>query len=346
MKTEDRQQILRITVDEVEQALPHQGSDRTLRPQTTSYGRVAQSAASRATPETGTIFFRAWFYLGSAGLLGSLAAWAIAEPGFVDGAADQWGNIWLMPMVVSLMCVGLAIAESLIERSRLKALRRAGLSLALGMVFGLLLHRVATAIYHVGLQLCGEEALKAISPSVWIARGVAWAVFGIAGGIVYGIVGQSAKKTAYGVLGRALGAALGGVIFDPISFVTHGGAPSRAVGFCLLGLSTGAAIGLVESALKNRWLYVTAGPLAGKQFILYKAETTVGSNQDCDIHLFKDADIEPDHAVLQQRASRLYLQANGPVYVSGQKVHGEQVLKNGQDVQIGRYRFCYQEKER
>ena len=346
MNSDDRQQTLRITVDEVEQALPHQESGRTLRPQTTSYGRVTQSAVSRATPETSTIFLHAWFYLGIAGLLGSLTAWAIAEPGFVDGAADQWGNIWILPMVVSLTCVGLAVAESLIERSRIKALRRAGLSLPLGVVFGFLLARVANAIFDVGLNLCGEEAVKALSPSVWIARAVAWAVFGVGGGLVYGIVGRSAKKTAYGVLGGALGAALGGVIFDPISLVTQGGAVSRAVGFCLLGMSTGSAIGLVESALKNRWLYVTAGPLAGKQFILYKAETTVGSNQACDIYLFKDADIEPDHAVFRQKASRLYLHAHGPVYVSGRKVYGEQILENGQDVQIGRYRFCYQEKER
>ena len=345
MNMENRQQTLRITVEEVEQVLPRQ-APRSLRPRTASYGNIAQPIAAKAIAQKPSIFFHAWFYLGAGGLLGSLTAWAIAEPGYVDGPVEAWGNLWLMPMVVSFMCVGLAVAESLLERSRPKVLRRAALSLLLGTVLGFFLNRVADLIYNAGLNLCGAAAVKAMSPSLWVARGVAWAVIGIAGGIVYGVVGRSAKKAAYGMLGGALGAALGGVIFDPISLLTHGGAPSRAIGLCLLGLSTGSAIGLVESALKNRWLYVTAGPLAGKQFILYKSETTIGSNSGCDIYLFKDADIEPDHAVLELRASCLYLKANGTVYVGGQPIRGEQILDSGVDLQIGRYRFLYQEKER
>jgi hypothetical protein len=57
-------------------------------------------------------------------------------------------------------------------------------------------------------------------------------------------------------------------------------------------------MGLVESAPKDRWLYVVAGPLAGKQFILYKSETSIGSRQESDIYLFKDPNILPRHAVI------------------------------------------------
>ncbi|MGC2618200.1 MAG: FHA domain-containing protein, partial [Acidobacteriaceae bacterium] len=138
----------------------------------------------------------------------------------------------------------------------------------------------------------------------------------------------------------------GGVIFDPISFVSHGGAVSRAVGFSLLGMATGAAMGLVESALKDRWLYVTAGPLAGKQFILYKPQTTVGSSQSCDIYLFKDSDIQPNHATLLMKGSHIHLQNSGPVYVAGQPVRGLRVLETGNVIQIGRYSFRYQERQR
>ena len=56
-------------------------------------------------------------------------------------------------------------------------------------------------------------------------------------------------------------------------------------------MATGIGIGVIESALKDRWLYVTSGPLAGKQFILYKPVTTIGSSQQCDIYLFKDSNI-------------------------------------------------------
>jgi len=82
---------------------------------------------------------------------------------------------------------------------------------------------------------------------------------------------MSAKKAWYGILGGAIGAGLGGMLFDPIALATKGARSAGALGFGLLGMATGVAMGLVESALKDRWLYVTAGPLAGKQFILYKA---------------------------------------------------------------------------
>jgi len=121
--------------------------------------------------------------------------------------------------------------------------------------------------------------------------------------------------------------------------LTKGGAASRAVGFALLGVATGIAIGLVESALKDRWLYVTAGPLAGKQFILYKARTLIGSDQKCDIYLFKDPNVLAEHAIVEIAGSRVQFRALGPAYVSGQPAR-VQALQSGNSVQIGRYAFA------
>jgi Inner membrane component of T3SS, cytoplasmic domain len=349
MSADDPQQVLRVTLDEVERVaradispLPQQPSAGAK-----SYGNIAQPAAPVLAQEKGSILLQAWFYLGSAGLAGSLLGWALAERGFVDGERDRWGNLWMLPMIVTLMCVGFAVAESLIERSGKKVLSRGALSLPLGIAFGFVFDAIANTFYALALAICSAAGAQTFhNPAVWLARGFAWAVFGAAGGIVYGIVGRSMKKTAFGVLGGAIGAVLGGTIFDPISFATHGGAPSRAIGFGLLGLATGVGMGLVENALKDRWLYVTAGPLAGKQFILYKPQTTIGSDQSCDIYLFKDPQIEPDHAVLQLKASRVYLLAKGVAYIADQPVRGSQILESGAIIQMGRYSFRYQEKER
>jgi len=349
MNADDPQQVLRVTLDDVERVaradispLPQQPSSGAK-----SYGNIAEPAAPVLAQQKGSILLQAWFYLGSAGLVGSLLAWSIAERGFVDAERGRWGNTWMLPMIVTLMCVGFAVAESLIERSLKKVLTRGALSLPLGIAFGFVFDGIANAFYAIALSLCKAAGAQTFrNPAVWLARGFAWAVFGAAGGIVYGIVGRSMKKTAFGVLGGAIGAVLGGTIFDPISFATHGGAPSRAIGFGLLGLATGVGMGLVENALKDRWLYVTAGPLAGKQFILYKPQTTIGSDQSCDIYLFKDPQIEPDHAVLQLKASRIYLLAKGVAYISGQPVRGPQILESGATIQMGRYSFRYQEKER
>lgn len=290
MNADDPQQVLRVTLDELERAAPADLSPRPLQPSSgaKSYGNIAQPADPVLAQQKGSILLQAWFYLGSAGLAGSLLGWGLAERGFVDGDRDRWGNIWMLPMIVTLMCVGFAVAESLVERSGKKVLTRGALSLPLGIAFGFVFDALANTFYALALSICSAAGAQTFhNPAVWLARGFAWAVFGAAGGIVYGIVGRSMKKTAFGVLGGAIGAVLGGTIFDPISFATHGGAPSRAIGFGLLGLATGVGMGLVENALKDRWLYVTAGPLAGKQFILYKPQTTIGSDQSCDIYLFQ-----------------------------------------------------------
>ena len=315
-----------------------------------SYGTIA-AAAEQFVPvseERGSILLQGWFYLGLAGLLGALAGWAICEPGFVDGGGrmQHWGNIVMVPFILMLMCVGFGVAESTVERSLQKALLRGVLALPLGLVLGFVFYFMANMIYNVALGLCYEAGVQSFrNPAVWIARGIAWMVFGAAGGVVYGIVGQSSKKGYYGVLGGLIGAGIGGVIFDPIAMLTKGAALSRCVGFALVGLATGVAMGLVESALKDRWLYVTAGPLAGKQFILYKSETSIGSRQESDIYLFKDPNILPQHALIQISGARVQLRATGPVQWAGQSIKNR-VLQDGDLLQVGRYSFRYKEKHR
>jgi hypothetical protein len=314
-----------------------------------SYGTINQ-AAEQFVPvaeERGSILLQGWFYLGIAGVLGALAGWAIAEPGFTDdGTTQHWGNILILPIIVTLMCFGFAMAESAVERSAQKALLRGVLSLPLGFVLGFFFDFAANMLYNIGLHICYQAgALSHRNPAVWVTRGIAWMVFGAAGGLVYGIIGQSAKKGYYGVIGGVIGAGLGGMLFDPISMLTKGGAPSRAVGFALVGIATGVGMGLVESALKDRWLYVMGGPLAGKQFILYKSLTTIGSRQQSDIYLFKDPNILPEHAQIQIAGARVQLKANGPVHWAGQTVK-TRVLQDGDLLQIGRYSFRYKEKQR
>jgi Inner membrane component of T3SS, cytoplasmic domain len=313
-----------------------------------SYGTINEAAEQFAplSEEQGRILLQGWFYLGIAGLLGAVAGWAIAEPGFVDGGTPHWGNLFIIPIIITLMCVGFGISESIVERSVKKALLRGVLALPLGIFLGFIFDLIAEMIYNVGLRICYEAGIQSTrNPVFWINRGIAWMVFGAAGGVIYGIVGQSSKKGKYGVIGGMVGAGLGGVVFDPITFLTHGGAASRAVGFALVGVATGVGMGLVESALKDRWLYVTAGPLAGKQFILYKSETRIGSSQDADIYLFKDPNILPRHAVIDITGARVQLRATGAVFWAGQSVQSR-VLQDGDLLQVGRYSFRYKEKHR
>jgi hypothetical protein len=353
MSTSNNKEPLRITLEDLAKVVVPEDMPSAVVggqvPGSKSYGTITEAAdkAPEIAEERGSFMLQGWFYLGAAGLLGAVLGWGLCEPGFFDGeTGHRWGNVWMVPGIITFMCIGFGIAESSVERSVQKALLRGLLALPLGVVLGFIFYFIANIIYNIGLGICANAGVQSFrNPAVWIARGIAWAVFGAAGGTVYGIVGQSMKKAKYGVLGGMIGAGIGGMIFDPIAMLTRGGGPSRAVGFALVGVATGVAMGLVESALKDRWLYVTAGPLAGKQFILYKSQTTMGSQQQADIYLFKDDKILAQHALILISGSRVQFRARGPAYVGGSPVQ-TRILQDGDLLQIGRYAFRYRERHR
>jgi hypothetical protein len=351
--TEDKA-ALKITLEDLAKvSLPHEGPVASSAPVSGAarqYGNISASAGTDpAVVDEGksNIFLRGWFYLGAAGMLGALAGWGICEHAFLDSPTEQsWGNYIIMPLVLALMCLGFGIAESLVERSFQKAMWRGFLALLIGAVSGVVFDRIANFVYNIALYFCYEMGVRThTNPAAWIARGFGWMVFGVAGGIVYGLVDRSTKKMRYGILGGIIGAGVGGMVFDPISIAAHTASISRAVGFGLFGLATGVAMGIVESALKDRWLYVASGPLAGKQFILYKPVTVIGSSQQCDIYLFKDSTIQPQHASVELRGAQTFLHALGQVFVSGQPARNR-ALTSGDLVQIGRYAFHFRERQR
>jgi hypothetical protein len=354
------QEKIRITSDEIERVIIDSPAQQASPPPVSTdiggshiWGRVdagpSHSVATGASV-TPNVFLHAWVYLGLAGIAGAFVAWALFEPSYYEFRATGQrgaGNFLLFPAFVMLIGLGFALAESIVEHSGRKALIRGILAVVLGIILGFVFNIIAQRVYEIGLRALYNSGsqLTGSNPLHWIVRGIAWSVFGVTGGLVYGIAGQSPKKCLYGVLGGAIGAAVGGSVFDPIWLLTHAGAPSRCLGLIIMGASTGAAIGLVESALKDRWLFVSSGPLAGKQFILYKPQTRIGRDQSNDIYLFKDTSIQSQHAVIELRGGRAVLTAAGPSFVSGQPVT-QRTLQNGDLIQIGRYNFSYQEKQR
>jgi hypothetical protein len=345
---------IRITTDEVERVViePSSAVGPANIAGSRSWGRVDSAlphVAAASAAGAANIFFKTWVYLGLAGLAGAFMGWAVFEPFFSDPnhGPPRVGNLIMFPAISMLVALGFAVAESVVERSWRKAVSRAVIAIVLGIVFGFIVHIIATVVYHIGLRfLYGiGSPVSSSNPLHWLVRSIAWCVLGVTGGIVYGIAGRSLKKSLYGVIGGIIGAGIGGLVFDPISNFTRIGAPSRCIGFIIMGGCVGIAIGLVESALKDRWLYVSGGPLAGKQFILYKPQTRIGRDQSNDIYLFKDIEVQPQHAVIELRAGRAVLIATAPTFIAGQPVK-QRTLQNGDLIQIGRYSFSYQEKKR
>jgi hypothetical protein len=139
-----------------------------------------------------------------------------------------------------------------------------------------------------------------------MGRGLAWAIIGAAAGMGQGVALRSRRIFWNGVIGGTVGALLGGMLFDPVDMVvsrlapTGGAEASRALGFALLGAGVGALIGVVELAVREAWLRVLSGPIAGKEFSLFRDPTWIGSSPKSEIFLFKDASVAPRHAAIER----------------------------------------------
>ena len=76
----------------------------------------------------------------------------------------------------------------------------------------------------------------------------------------------------------------------------------------IIGLSVGLFVGLVEGWTKTAWLLMRAGPLAGKQFVMFRDTTVLGSSPKAEVYLFKDEAIEPRHALIYNRGGRFEIE--------------------------------------
>lgn len=114
----------------------------------------------------------------------------------------------------------------------------------------------------------------------------------------------------------------------------------------MIGLSIGLFIGLVEEVAKEAWLKIIAGPLKGKQFILYEHRTVIGSNPACDIPLMKDPRIAPEHAMIEKGPSA-YLLYNisgpGQTLVNGHPV-ARHTLQDGEVITIASTQIEFRER--
>ena len=183
-----------------------------------------------------------------------------------------------------------------------------------------------------------------------IARGIGWSVLGAFLAIAPGIMMKSWKKMLLGLAGGAIGGLVGGILFDPICQLFKD-SPDTGVAIArfinVIGLGVGAAVAtvLLENIAKQGWLKVAAGLIAGKQFILYRNPTVIGSSPKCEIYLFKDPQITPKHAAINNRNGDFIITAveGAPVFVNNSPVR-QQRLKTGDQIKIGNTIFIFEAK--
>ena len=351
---------IRITHDEVfspkvDEVLAREGS----------FGmRPGQMAALAGAKQTTSFFYSSIFYTALAGALGACLGWLLAEPFMDDRLAESksgifggfWGGVLMLAVIISPGAVFIGAIEGLVSRNWSRAF--AGGAIGLGVGFGgmLVIGAVIEVLYFLLCVLVVQSTGMDIKrPLTYIlltlSRAIAWAPMGLAVGLAPAIAMRSKKLAFNGIVGGLMGAFVGGLLFNPLEsvFKAQDGDCwlSRGIGFTLIGLGAGAMIGLVENLSKTAWLHVQAGALAGKQFILYKSPTVLGSSPKCEIYLFKDAAIEPKHAAIHAYGSRHEIEdldTPAGTFVNGQRVT-RQPLKNGDRIYLGETVLDFSEKE-
>ena len=243
-------------------------------------------------------------------------------------------------------CLGMA--ESIVERNYHAALIQGSVGALLGLIGGIIVSQFDERIYQA---IAGPEA----NPDHWrliIARATQWGVLGLFLSLGPGLLLRNGKKLTIGLIGGLIGGIVGGVLFEPTKtlaerFVDNGEILSRLVGLLAIGIIAGVGTGLIENAVKSGWFKVTEGLIAGKQFVLYRNPTYIGSSPQCHIYLFKDPQVGRRHAAVHVLTNGGFeiedLPLGGKTFINGRPVQRAK-LKGGDKIQIGSTAFSFQEK--
>lgn len=260
-----------------------------------------------------------------------------------DGIGQLEAVFFLLICAGVAIAIALAVVEPIVSQNLRTAKVNSLVALTLGII-GAIVGGVCISILYV--LLGGGQDIEITFRQVF-ARAIGWAGLGAFLAIAPGIVLKSWKRSLIGVVGGAIGGFLGGLLFDPLSMASGSVVLSRVVGITSIGALAGIGTGLIEAVAKTGWLRVTAGLIAGKQFILYRNPTYIGSSPQCEIYLFKDAQIGPRHAAVHLVPGGFDLEDLGSptgTFVNGQHISRTR-LRNNDQVQIGGTCFLFQEKK-
>ena len=266
-------------------------------------------------------------------------------------------GIILFPLVAGLVGLTIGAADGLVCRLPRRALLAGFVGLLVGLAGGLFSSLLAGIIYSPLSTLATRQmengSLSAFGFFVQvIGRTIAWALAGMAMGLGQGVALRSSRLLLFGFLGGVVGGVLGGLFFDPIDLLLFGGQKmsahwSRLIGFGLVGASVGAMIGVVELLARDAWLRMTEGPLAGKEFLIFRDVMTIGSSPRSDVYLFNDPLVAGHHATLRMMGDECEIENHDkrqPVLLNGRPVQRTR-LGHGDQMAIGHAVFVFQRRQ-
>jgi pSer/pThr/pTyr-binding forkhead associated (FHA) protein len=124
------------------------------------------------------------------------------------------------------------------------------------------------------------------------------------------------------------------------------------LGFAAIGAAVGLLIGLVQDLFKQAWVRVLVGKNEGKEYLISNSVTTIGRSELCDIPLFGDPAIAPNHAAIEVDEAGGYIlrvvakmePGVASVIVNGQVVSSAMGLANGDTIQLSKKQVEFHER--
>lgn len=270
-------------------------------------------------------------------------------------------GLLLFPLVAALIGLAIGAADGIVCRVFRRVLLAGFVGLLIGFVGGFVSGIIANLVYaplttlamDQGSDQAGEQ-LSTVGLLLQVfGRALAWCLAGIAMGLGQGIALRSGKLLLYGFLGGILGGLLGGLSFDPVDLLIYGSFNhpsahwSRLIGISCVGIGVGLMIGIVELLARDAWLQMVEGPLAGKEFLIFKDRMDVGASPKCDIYLFSDPAVSPEHAVIRTVGGNYEIEGvsrQAATCVNNRPIERAR-LRHGDQITIGGTVFVFQKRK-
>jgi len=240
----------------------------------------------------------------------------------------------------------LASAERIVDRNLPAALTHAAAGAALGLVGAIAAAGVSYGVPQGLSRLNFEVPTWATWATENLPRVIGWGVLGCLLGAAAGVVMRSPKRAILGAAGGLIGGVLGAVSVEPILKSGYSIDTARGVAVVLMGLLAGLFMALLESAAKTGWLLVMQGPIAGKQFILYRNPTFIGSAPMSHIYLFRDPAVGRRHAAIHTVPGGYELEdlPLGKTTLVNDQPAARVKLRHGDTIRVGKTLFVFQAK--
>lgn len=290
-----------------------------------------------------------------AGIGGGFATWVLWQilPTPDDSTAANLQTSVSIALAIGLVLVAV---DSGLSRSWPKVGKAFAIAVPVGIVSALVFGAIANMMYSSMVEATAQRIMDAgfdmSTEAFWtefasqnhLNRGLAWALIGLATGLTVGVTSLAWKRILVTGAGGLVGGFLGGFLFD----FFQGEAEAQIVGLAVTGLSVGVSIGLMEQVTKSSWLEITHGGMAGKQFILYKPEVSIGSSPTADVTLIKDPAIPQIAATLLRRGSQMVITSadpQRPISVDGVAVL-KGTISDGASISLGATTVRFRERSK